>query len=174
MNLVNKNVIVNRPETRNYEGAKHMQAKIRVARLVDSYLESIKNPGWTVETQYEYFFPTLLTSLADKKYRADIYIDVWYPLDHQIRHHVMSIELDGKCGHWGDYEQMKDHVRDETLKEKLNCVVVRLETHQVTGYKRKKPNLHPDISMLSDKELLDVIKPIENLKLPGQGVSAVH
>jgi hypothetical protein len=160
-------MIVNRPETRNYEGPKHMAAKIRIAKLVDSLLEKEKekNPDWIVNTIYEYFFPTLLTTLGDKHYRADVFFDVSYPLEHQLRRHTMSVELDGKFGHWGDYEQMKDHVRDENLLEKLNCAVVRLETHQVTGYKRKKPSLHPDIRMLTDEELLEALDPIKNMKL---------
>jgi len=157
--------IINGPWTRSYEGPHHLRAKVRVANLIDSFLEGIKKRGWTVETEYEKFYPTFLTTLGPKKYRADVSFDVFYPNEHEIRHHTMSAEIDGTVGHHSDWEGMKDKVRDEKLHEMMSPVI-RIDTYSVTGYARKKPSLHPDIRRLTDKELLEHFKPVENLRLP--------
>ena len=166
-------MIVNRPESSGYEGKLHLKAKVRVAKLGDKYLEELKevhNKKWKVTTVYEYKFPTLLTELGPKTYRADVFFDVSYMEDVILRHHTMTVEVDGTIGHAGDWEGMKDKIRDQRLVEMICCPVIRLSTYEVMGTIRKKPSLRKDLSPMTDIEILNALDLVKNMKLPIQSL----
>lgn len=129
------------------------------------------NKKWKIATVYEYKFPQLLTELGPKTYRADIFFDVSYVEESEwknvaLRHHTMTAELDGRVGHAGEWEGMKDKIRDERLIEMICCPVIRFSTYDVMGTVRKKPSTRPDLKPMSDMDILNTLDPIKNMKLP--------
>ena len=161
-------MIINSPFSRGYESKRHILAKTRAATICDKYLERLKHihqKKWKIVTIYEYRFPQLLTPLGAKTYCADVFVDLSYMTEHQLRHHCMSIEVDGILGHAGEHEQMKDRVRDERLSQQINCPVIRFATDDLVGLKRKKPSLLPDLSALTDDEVLMAMDPVATMKL---------
>lgn len=162
-------MIVNQPFSQGYESKQHIKAKARVAKIGDTFLEELKvlhNKDWKVVTVYEYKFPQLLTELGPKTYRADIFFDVSYMDGRMLKHHSMTAEIDGKCGHAGEWEGMKDKIRDQRLVEMICCPVIRLSTYEIMGTIRKKPTLLKDLSPMTNIEILNALDPVKNMKLP--------